>query len=87
MPILRLALIEFWLYVTGTFVQAPRQRNNMYGNKVRISIYKTRRPKHPHLSILHSTNDSPIDPLLGPVTWNPDRTRTGPTLLLQPRYL
>ena len=28
------------------------------------------------------TNDAPRDPLLGPVTWNPDRTRTYSTLRL-----
>ena len=37
--------------VTGAFVHAPRQRNSTYVHTVRWSIYKTRRPDHPHSPI------------------------------------
>ena len=37
--------------VSGSSVHAPMQRNINYGQTVRRSIYKTRGPEHPHLTI------------------------------------
>ena len=37
--------------VTGASVHVPRQSNSTYAQTVRWTIYKTRRPEHPHLPI------------------------------------
>ena len=36
---------------TGASIHAPRQSNSTYVKTFRRSIYKTRRPEHPHLPI------------------------------------
>ena len=36
--------------ITGASIHVSRQKNSPYRNKIRRSIYKTRRPKHPHLT-------------------------------------
>ena len=47
--------------VTVVSVYAPRQRNSLYVQMVRRSIYETRRPEHPHSKIRLSTM-TPRDP-------------------------
>ena len=38
-------------HVTGASVNSPRQMNSKYIKTIRRSIYKTRRPEHPHSPI------------------------------------
>ena len=48
----RILNVQYYQYsVMVASVHAPRQRNGMYVQTVRWSIYETRRPEHPHSPI------------------------------------
>ena len=63
---------QLWLRrkgcVTGDSVHAPIKINSTCVHMVRLSIYKTRRPEHPHSPIRRYERHPQGPPLFGPVT-------------------
>ena len=65
-------------FLTGASTHAPRQRNSMYVQTVRWSIYDKRQTEHPHLPIRRYKRSPQETPLLTPL--HGILPRHGPTL-------
>ena len=52
LPLIGQSFLRIKWYITGVSIHSPRQRNSIYVQTTRLSIYEIRWTKHPHLPIL-----------------------------------